>query len=141
LTDDSGEVLFDPFNGGQLLDEAGCEALITAVTGQPFTLTVEAIRATPPGLIAVRMLNNPKAGYLGGGGLVRGPRGSGRLVQLPPDDPVQRRDLGVTLVHAGNAGRAIDHLRMYLNRVPAAADADTVRGFLDRAVREVAQWN
>jgi len=65
----------------------------------------------------------------------------GRLVRLGPDDPRQRRDLGVSLVHAGQPGRAIDHLREYLDGGPTAADADAVRGFLDRATADVARWN
>ena len=142
LTDaDGSEVLFDPFHGGQFLDPAGCEALVTAVTGQPFTLTPEAAAATPPGLIAARMLTNLKSVYLKDGDFARAVRVIGRLVQLDPADPLQRRDLGVSLVHAGKPGRAIDHLRFYLARVPDADDAAAVRDFLTAATREVARWN
>jgi regulator of sirC expression with transglutaminase-like and TPR domain len=141
VVDGDEEVWFDPFNGGQFLDPAGCEELVTAVTGQPFTLTPDATAATPPGLIVVRMLNNLKAVYLKDGDFARAARVMERLVQLDPDDPVQRRDLGVSLVHAGRPGRAIDHLRLYLDRTPAAADAATVRDFLNDAVRSVAKWN
>jgi len=139
--DDGAEVLFDPFHGGQLLDPAGCEALVSAVTGRPFTLTAEAAAPTPPGLIAVRMLNNLKAVYLKDGDFARAARVMERLVQLDPADPIQRRDLGVSLMHAGHPGRAIDHLRFYLDRAPDADDAAAVQEFLDGAVREVARWN
>jgi regulator of sirC expression with transglutaminase-like and TPR domain len=138
---DGSEVLFDPFNGGQFLDPPACEELVAAVTGQPFTLTAEATVPTPPGLIAARMLNNLKAAYLRGADFGRAARVMERLVQLDPDDPVQRRDLGVSLVHAGKPGRAIAHLKIYLDRLPAADDVDAVRGFLDRATAEVARWN
>jgi hypothetical protein len=30
---------------------------------------------------------------------------------------------------------------LYLDRAPGAADADTIRRFLDGAVREIAKWN
>lgn len=141
-SDDSGhDILFDPFHGGQFLDAGACEQLVAEVTGQPFTLTAQAVAATPPGLVAVRMLTNLKAVYLRESDFPRAARVMERLVQLAPGDPVQRRDLGVTLVHAGKPGRAIGHLRLYLDRVPAADDADAVRGFLDRATAEVARWN
>ena len=141
-SDASGhDILFDPFHGGQFLDADGCERLVSAVTGGPFTLTAEATEPTPPGLIAARMLNNLKAVYLRGSDFVRAVRVMERLVQLDPDDPVQRRDLGVSLVHAGRPGRAIAHLRLYLDRLPGADDADAARGFLDRATAEVARWN
>jgi regulator of sirC expression with transglutaminase-like and TPR domain len=141
-SDASGhDILFDPFHGGQFLDADGCEQLVSAVTGRPFTLTAEATVPTPPGLIAARMLNNLKGVYLRGADFGRAARVMERLVQLDPDDPVQRRDLGVSLVHADRPGRAIGHLRLYLDRVPGADDAEAVRGFLDRATAEVARWN
>jgi regulator of sirC expression with transglutaminase-like and TPR domain len=138
---DGSEVLFDPFHGGQFLDPAGCEALVEAVTGQPFTLTPEAAATTPPGLIVARMLTNLKSVYLKDGDFARAARVIERLVQLAPDDPTQRRDLGVSLIHAGKPGRAIDHLRHYLDRSPGADDAAAVRDFLTTATRDVARWN
>ena len=65
----------------------------------------------------------------------------GRLVQPGPDDPLRRCGAGVSLVHAGQPGRAVDHPREYLDRVPTAGDADAVRGFPDRATAEVARRN
>lgn len=138
---DGSEVLFDPFNGGQFLDPPACEELVSTVTGQPFTLTPEAVAPTPPGFIVARMLNNLKAVYLKDGDFPRAARVMERLIRLGPDDPLQRRDLGVSLVRAGRSGRAIDHLQAYLDRVPEAGDADTVRDFLNDAIRDVARWN
>jgi regulator of sirC expression with transglutaminase-like and TPR domain len=134
-------VLFDPFNGGQFLDPAGCEKLVSAVTGQPFELAPDSLDATPPGLVAVRMLNNLKGAYLRQPDFGRAARATEPLVQLSPADPTQRRDLGVTLVHAGKPGRAIDHLRAYLDAVPDADDRDRVREFLSDARAAVARWN
>lgn len=138
---DGSAVLFDPFHGGQLLDPEGCEALVSAVTGEPFAATPDALAATPPGYVAVRMLNNLKAIYLKQPDYGRAARVMERLARLVPGDPEQRRDLGVALVHAGKPGRAIDHLRAYLDRAPEAADAGTVRDFLNDAMRDVAKWN
>jgi len=87
------------------------------------------------------MLNNLKAVYLKDSEFTRAARVMERLVQLDPTNPVQRRDLGVTLVHAGKPGRAIDYLRHYLEKVPDATDADEVGDFLKTATREVARWN
>ena len=142
VTDDDGAcVVFDPFNGGQFLDEAACEQLVSAVTGQPFELSAEALAAAPPGAIAARMLNNLKGAYLRQSDFGRAARVISRLLQLLPGDHVQRRDLGVALVHAGQPGRAIGHLQAYLDLVPDAADADEVRTFLGDAKSAVARWN
>ena len=141
VTDGEACVVFDPFNGGQFLDAAACEQLVSAVTGQPFELTDEMLEATPPGAVAARMLNNLKGAYLRKSDFARAARVIGRLIQLLPGDPVQRRDLGVALVHAGKPGRAIDHLQAYLDLVPDAADAEEVRTFLSDAKSAVARWN
>lgn len=135
------EVLFDPFHGGQILSPAGCEQLIEAVTGRPFTAIPELLDATPPGLIIARLLNNLRGIYARQEDWGRLTRTLGRLRQLDPRNPDLRRDLGVALVRAGRPGRAIDHLRGYLEMTPDAPDAADVRKLLSRAVGEVARWN
>jgi regulator of sirC expression with transglutaminase-like and TPR domain len=135
------EVLFDPFNGGQFLDEEACEALVGGITGRPFEATPEALAATPPGAIVARMLQNLKTAYLADRSYIRAARVTHRLAQLIPDDPTQQRDLGVLLVQGDQPGRAIDHLQHYLEAAPGADDTRDVRKFLARALGEVARWN
>jgi regulator of sirC expression with transglutaminase-like and TPR domain len=135
------EVLFDPFHGGQVLDYPACEQLVTAVTGRPFHAHDDSVAATPPGLICQRMLNNLKAVYLKAGDFAHAAAVIRRLTQLVPDDPTQRRDLGVTLVKAGQPGQALPHLQAYLTAEPAADDTDTVRTFWKEARKQIAAWN
>ena len=139
--DGNEEVLFDPFNGGQFLDLDACEALVGGVTGRPFEATPEALEATAPGAIIARMLQNLKTAYLADRSYSRAARVTYRLAQLIPNDPTQRRDLGVLLVQAERPGLAIDHLRHYLNAEPNAEDARDVQKFLAKALTEVARWN
>jgi regulator of sirC expression with transglutaminase-like and TPR domain len=135
------QVLFDPFNGGSFLDPDGCEALVTAITGRPFEVTPEALAATSPGAIILRMLNNLKTAYLADRSHLRAARIARRLTQLLPDDSTQQRDLGLLLVQAGRFGSAIDPLKRYLSEAPDSGDADDVRKILGRALGEVARWN
>ena len=111
------------------------------VTGQPFTATPESLRALPLGLMVSRMLNNLKGVYLRDGDFPRAVRVMERLRRLNPHDPLQQRDLGAGLLHAGQPGKAIDHLSAYLAAVPAAGDADAVRRLLQQARERVAAWN
>ena len=135
------ELLFDPYHGGGVLDPDGCAELIEAATGRPFAVTDDVLEPTPPGLIARRMLTNLKGVYLREQDFARAARVTGRLAVLAPDDPTQLRDLGVTLAHAGQPGKAIDPLAAYLAAAPDAADADAVGDFLKDARRQVARWN
>jgi regulator of sirC expression with transglutaminase-like and TPR domain len=140
-SEDGAEVIFDPFGGGRVLDRDGCAELVRQATGQPFAATDDAVCACPPGLVLVRMLSNLKGVYLKRGDFGRAARVMGRLVTLRPDDPTQRRDLGVTLVHAGRPGASLGHLGAYLAAVPDAADFDAVAEFRKRARAAVAKWN
>lgn len=135
------EVLFDPFNGGQLLTLDACAALAEAVTGRPFDPTPAALAATPIGLIVARMLNNLKGIYLQREDFPRSVRVMERLCTLVPGDALQRRDLGVALVRADRPGAAIEHLEAYLAVGTEGEDVDLVRQVLERAKSEVARWN
>lgn len=135
------EVLFDPFNGGQFLDVEACEALVGGITGRAFEATPEALAPTPPGAIVARMLQNLKTAYLADRAYSRAARVTCRLAQLLPHDPSQRRDIGVLLVQADQPGRAIDHLRHYLQAEPNAEDVPDVQKFLLKALGEVSRWN
>ena len=135
------EILFDPFNGGQFLDSEACEALIGAITGKPFEATPAALDATPTGAIVLRMLNNLKTAYLADRSHLRAARVAFRLCQLLPNDPPQRRDLGLLLMQAERPGTAVDHLKHYLATAPDADDYKDVQKVLAKALAEVAKWN
>jgi regulator of sirC expression with transglutaminase-like and TPR domain len=135
------EVYFDPFHGGRLLSPEQCEALVQQVTGVPFVAGGDGLRAVPLGLIVLRMLTNLKVAHLRRGDYAKAVRVMERLRQLSPHDPQQRRDLGATLLQAGEPGRAIDHLQAYLRAVPSAGDAGTVQKLLNQSRSAVARWN
>jgi len=133
-------VLFDPFNGGRVLRREDCERLVEDVTGKSFPVTPAALQALPLGLMVARMLNNLKTVYLGADDYRRAVRVMERLRQLNPDDLLQRRDLGAALIRAGQPGKAIDHLRAYLDGAPPE-DGDSVQGLLNQARAAVSHWN
>ena len=87
------------------------------------------------------MLNNLKGAYLRLDDFPKAVRVIERLRQLDPSDVVQQRDLGVSLVRAGQPGRAIDALSGYLGARPDAGDAELVSQLLKQARGEVARWN
>ena len=138
---DDEEVLFDPFHAGRLLTPGQCEVMVEKATGQRFHATAEAFVAVTPHAFAVRLLTNLKGVYLRTKEFPRAARIIHRLCQLLPDDVYQRRDLGVSLLHSGQPGRALEHLEVYLAEQPQSADADVVRQMLRQAQSDVAKWN
>jgi regulator of sirC expression with transglutaminase-like and TPR domain len=138
---DSQEVLFDPFHAGRPLTPAECEQLVAQVAGIEFTATPAALQAVPLGAMVLRMLTNLKGVYLQQGDFARAVRTIERLRLLSPADPLQQRDLGASLLQAGQPGKAIDPLQEYLTAVPGAGDGEQVRRLLAQARGAVARWN
>lgn len=140
-TDGAEVVLFDPFHGGRQLTGPECETLVEQVTGEPFRATPAALRAELPGRIVFRLLTNLKAAYLRLRDFDRAGRVIDRLRQLAPHDLVQQRDLGVCLFQAGQPGKAINHLDVYLKKSLTVEDREAVEEMLRRARDQVARWN
>jgi regulator of sirC expression with transglutaminase-like and TPR domain len=138
---DGREVIFDPFHGGRVLTPEQCEAVVEEAAGVSFAATPEALRPVPLGPIVQRMLTNLKTVYVRAGDYDRAVRVMGRLRQLCPGDPLQRRDLGAVLLQSGQPGKAIPHLQAYLDAEPDADDAAAVRRLLDQSRGAVARWN
>jgi regulator of sirC expression with transglutaminase-like and TPR domain len=139
--DGGQEVLFDPFHGGQVLSPCDCEQLVQQVTGRSFAATPNNLQPLPLGLLARRLLTNLKSVYIRQGDFIRAIRTIGRIRQLAPNDVMERRDLGICYVHAGQPGRAIDLLSDYLEETPDGPDAAKVGQMLKKAEVEVARWN
>jgi regulator of sirC expression with transglutaminase-like and TPR domain len=135
------EILIDPFHGGRILTDTDCENLVRQVTGVAFEVSPLALEALPVGVMVQRLLANLKGIYLGLEDFPRGLRIMERMHQLNPQDVVLRRDLGATLVKTGQPGKAIDHLRFYLEQAPEADDVKVVDKILKSAERRVAEWN
>jgi regulator of sirC expression with transglutaminase-like and TPR domain len=135
------EVLFDPFHGGRLLTTSDCERLVEQSAGMPFVADGRSLAGVPPGTIVQRMLSNLKGVYLSDGDFGRAAQVIRRLCQINPRDALQRRDLGATLLRAGQPGPAIDHLGAYLEARPTASDVTAVRDLLGQATAAIAQWN
>ena len=134
-------IFVDPFHGGVLLDRAGCEHRVAEVTGQQVELPDVAFAPCSTTAIVLRMLRNLKAVYLRDHDFNAALPVLRRLVALTKNEPSERRDLGVSCLHAGKAGEAVDHLAAYLKGRPNADDAEDVMALLGVARRETASWN
>jgi regulator of sirC expression with transglutaminase-like and TPR domain len=135
------ETLLDPFNGGRILSLADCEFLVKQATGIPIDTSALVLDPLPLGLVVQRMLNNLKAIYLKSQDWRRSIRTMERLRQLNPLDVVLRRDLGVCHLRHGQPGKAIDHLRSYLDVAAEAEDVESIQQLLTNALKMVAEWN
>jgi regulator of sirC expression with transglutaminase-like and TPR domain len=132
----------DPFHSGMLLDPRGCAQRVAEVTGHPFLTLPEAVLAPCSTRIFVtRMLRNLKAIYLHREDYQAVLPVLRRLVALNPDEPIERRDLGIVCMHTDHPGEATEHLVAYLGSAPEADDAQTVELVLRAAQRDQARRN
>ena len=124
-----------------MLGPTDCEVLVSQSTGAVFQATPETLRPLPLRFLVVRMLTNLKAIYVHTEDFPRAVRTIGRLRQLSPEDISLRRELGISLVHAGQPGRAVEHLEAYLHGVSDNEDKAQAQAFLNQALAEVGRWN
>jgi regulator of sirC expression with transglutaminase-like and TPR domain len=127
--------LVDPFHGGALLDRAGCEALVARVRPGGGPLDPRWLQPVTTRQIFVRMLANLKAVYSALGDWARALGATERIVLLVPDALEELRDRGMLHARLGQGLAAVRDWEAYLQKAPAAQDAEQVRRQL-RALRQ-----
>jgi regulator of sirC expression with transglutaminase-like and TPR domain len=138
---DGREILVDPFHGGHVITEDDCRTLVTRATGRPAMFRRAYLAGASERVMLKRLLLNLKRVHLAREdhrialGVVD------RLLLLSPDDPREIRDRGLVLAHLGRPGAAVADLEAYLQLVPAAPDAASVRGRLAWLRRRLTEIN
>jgi len=128
--------LLDPFHGGELLDHAGCEALVARVRPGSDPLDPRWLAPVTTRQIFVRMLSNLKAVYSALGDWARALAAVDRIILLVPEAWEELRERGMLHARLGHGPAAVRDWETYLQRAPEAPDAGAVRDRL-RALRQI----
>jgi regulator of sirC expression with transglutaminase-like and TPR domain len=124
--DGGRKLVLDPFNGGALLTETGCEDLLQRVAPQvkftPSMLVPASVRT-----IAYRMLNNLKRVYLDKGDGERALGVVDLMLTLAPDHPGELRARAAILSALGAYRAALADVERCLELSPDAPDQDSLR--------------
>jgi regulator of sirC expression with transglutaminase-like and TPR domain len=131
----------DPFHEGRMLDLDGCERFLTNLAGRPIQLGSEERGPCKPSITVARMLRNLKSIHLESRDYASALPVVRRLAALSRDDLLEQRDWGMICLQADRPGEALAPLERYVEELPQAADAETVRNLLRSARREVAFRN
>jgi regulator of sirC expression with transglutaminase-like and TPR domain len=121
-----GDLFIDPFNGGRMLGSAGCDELLTQMSGGRLELQPEHLEAVTSKQILTRMLSN-LIGIYSASDPRRALSAIERILLINPDSSMHIRDRGLLLASVGDRTSAIAELERYLKLVPAASDAQTIR--------------
>ena len=121
------KLLIDPFQGGLVRFEDEAQDLLDRVYGGTVTLQPSYLRPADRKDIIVRLLANLKGIYLNTRDDRRALAATERILLVRPDAAEEVRDRGMLLARLGFAEEALQELRDYLTRAPAADDAERVR--------------
>lgn len=121
------QLLVDPFQRGEIRFQDEAQELLDRVYGGTVSLQPSYLRPAGRKDILVRLLSNLKGIYLNTRDDRRALAATERILLVRPDAAEEVRDRGMLLARLGFADDAVQELRDYLARAPAADDADRVR--------------
>lgn len=127
VPDDDHPILFDPFHGGRVLDEAAAAALVERATNGRTSFRRSMVRPATATELARRILSNLTVD------LTREQHPGAAVwtvvarLALPDDEPADHLALAMLLERSGRFVRAAQAYDRYLEQVPDAANADEVR--------------
>lgn len=119
--DQGRKLVVDPYNGGQLLTEAGCEDLLKKVAPQ-VKFAPKMLAPAPVKTVTYRMLNNLKRVYLDRGDGERALRVVDLMLALAPDHPGELRARAAILSALGAYRAALTDVERCLELSPDAPD-------------------
>lgn len=139
--DQNTRLLIDPFNRGEILDEAGVEARVLDTFHAQAEFQPEWITTVDARYILIRLLNNLKAIFVQTQNLTRAWQAVDKLLILDPRSPENIHDMGLLSIHVKAFRKAAIYLEEYLLSHGDAADALQLRIYLRTALAAVERLN
>ena len=130
-----GELVLDPFAGGVTLSREELAQKLRRMYGDanPFLAQIPQLLAPASKKeILLRMLHNLKGIYLQQNDFTRALAAIDRILLVTPDLAMEVRDRGAVHQRLGHFQAALQDFRRYLQMVPNAEDAETVRTLISR---------
>jgi regulator of sirC expression with transglutaminase-like and TPR domain len=137
----SGEVYIDSFNGGRLMDAAGCAKLVEDISGAKLELRPEHLSAVSKKQILTRMLANLAGIYSEGKDYARAIRAVDYILMIDANQPTYVRDRGLLLAASGRKRDSIESLERYLKLSPDSRDAPQIRDSIKRIRAQLSELN
>ncbi len=127
------EFFIDPFNGGEILFVADCEARLRSLFSEPTAaLQPEFLAPISKRAWLTRLLANLKFIYIQTDRPLLALGVLDRLLLLNPEAALERRDRGLVAFQLGRRESAARDLEVYLAARPQAPDAPAIRDLLGR---------
>jgi regulator of sirC expression with transglutaminase-like and TPR domain len=131
-----GETLIvDPFNGGALLSESDCRALLREHAGEDFPWLASFLDPVDRRSIVVRMLSNLKRAYVTLHSFPNARRATDLILAVDPAAITELRDRGLLSYHLQDFSSALHDLEAYL-RIVTRAEPPLLSASADEAEAE-----
>lgn len=121
------DLVLDPFTGGRPLTRAECVELLARIAGDAVPFRPCLLAPTPPRGILVRLLDNLHGAHLRRHEPAEALAALDLSLLLAPEDGGRFRARGMLRLRLSDFSGAAEDLERYLERVPDASDAGTVR--------------
>lgn len=126
------EIFVDAFNNGEVMFSQDCQERLSQIYQQNVTLQPEFLAPVTKKQFLARMLTNLKYIYLKQQQLEKALSCVERILLLFPSAALELRDRGLLSYQVGHFNQAVEDLQTYLNQVPDAQDASTIRHLLEK---------
>jgi len=140
-TGHDGPLLIDPFYQGNFLDEAECARRLERIYHGQMRFQASMLAPYNPRQILARLLTNLKTIYANASDYGRALGVVDRLLLVNPDNHRELRDRGAIYQRLRFFSQATADLTRYLELVPGAPDADTIREAIQAMRRTIAPSN
>ncbi len=139
--DDAHEIVFDPFNRGEILDVDAMQQRVRETSHPHVSFEPDWLDAVGAKYILFRILNNLKGIFVRRGEIRRARQAVDKMLLLDPRASSEIRDMGLLSLQIGAYRQAAEYLEQYLLSHPDAFDADELRALLKSAIQKVEQLN
>ena len=113
-------LIIDPFNGGKLLSQGDCLALLREHAGEEARWHASLLAPAGRRAIAARMLSNLKRSYVALRSFAQARKAADLLLALDPSAIAELRDRGLLSYHLDDLSAALRDLEKYLALIPKA---------------------
>ena len=139
--DERGELLIDPFSGGNILTLEQVKARLAEIYRQPVELHPAMLKSAGARQILVRMLRNLKEIYAGGSDWARSLSALDRILMLDPRAVEELAERGQVYERLECFKAALDDFQSFLSLAPEHPAAEVAREAVLRLVRQVSLIN
>ncbi len=138
---EEGAGFIDPFHAGRRLSLDDCTRLVEQTVGYRGPLQDDWLKPVSARAILTRMLNNLRGIYLQEQAWTLAQATIEHLQILQPQLVELQRDLGVIHHRRGSLRLAAYHYEQYLQSAPNAPDAESIKVYMNAAVKRMARLN